>query len=93
MGRRQVVESANSALKGAFIDLARGFFRVFGRVKMTVLFGFTVAAYNFDRVRSFRAKNLAEREAKPTRASRRRGTWRQVIEPTKDIEATESPPP
>jgi hypothetical protein len=28
MGRRQVVESANSALKGAFADLGRGFFRV-----------------------------------------------------------------
>lgn len=28
MGRRQVVESANSALKGAFADLSRGFFRV-----------------------------------------------------------------
>jgi Mg-chelatase subunit ChlD len=56
MGRRQVVESVNAALKGAFVDLARGFFRVFGQVKMTVLLGFTVAAYNLDRVRSFRAK-------------------------------------
>ena len=41
MGRRQVVESVNSALKGAFVDLARGFFRVFGQAKMTVLLGFT----------------------------------------------------
>ena len=30
MGRRQVVESANSALKGAFADLSRGFFRIMG---------------------------------------------------------------
>ena len=29
MGRRQIVESTNAALKGAFVDL-RGFFRVFG---------------------------------------------------------------
>jgi hypothetical protein len=44
MGRRQVAESVNSALKGAFVDLARGFFRVLGEVKITVLLGFTVAA-------------------------------------------------
>jgi hypothetical protein len=57
MGRRQVVESVNSALKGSFVDLARSFFRVFGRVKMTVLLAFTVAAYNLDRVRTFRAEH------------------------------------
>ena len=31
MGRRQVVEPVNSAFKGAFVDLSRGFFRVFGQ--------------------------------------------------------------
>ena len=50
--RRQVVESANSALKGAFADLSRGFFQVMGLIKTTVLLGFTLAAYNLDRVRS-----------------------------------------
>src|SRR5207253_10059643 len=50
MARRQVVESANSALKGAFADLSRGFFRVMGLVKTTVLLGFTLAAYNLDRI-------------------------------------------
>ena len=76
MGRRQVVESVNAALKGAFVDLARGFFRVFGQVKMTVLLGFTVAAFNLDRVRSFRAKQAeVERRDLGTRAKRRRGTW------------------
>ena len=75
MGRRQVVESANSALKGAFVDLGRGFFRVFGQVKMTVLLGFTVAGFNLDRIRSFRAKQ-AERDGEPRlRAKRRLGTW------------------
>jgi hypothetical protein len=34
MARRQVVESANSALKGAFADLSRGFFRVMGLSKL-----------------------------------------------------------
>jgi hypothetical protein len=89
MGRRQVVESVNAALKGAFVDLARGFFRVFGRVKMTVLLGFTVAAYNVDRVRSFRAKHAQAdsapsapaRAEKTSRAKRRTGIWSQVVEP------------
>jgi ABC-type spermidine/putrescine transport system permease subunit II len=60
MGRRQVVESVNSALKGAFVDLGRGFFRVFGQVKMPVLLGFTVAGFNLDRIRSFRAKQTID---------------------------------
>ena len=92
MGRRQVVESANAALKGTFADLSRGFFRVFGQTKMTVLLGFTMAGYNLDRIRSFRAKKRAEEEAKPTPAKRRRGTWNDVIEPATSIEGTESPP-
>ena len=57
MGRRQVVESVNAALKGSFVDLTRGFFRVFGRVKITVLLGFTLAAFNLERIRSFRSKH------------------------------------
>lgn len=42
--------SANSALKGAFADLSRGLFRVFGQTKLSVLLGITLAAYNLDRV-------------------------------------------
>src|SRR3981081_3566037 len=57
MARRQGVESANPAPTGAFADLSRGFFRVMGLVKTTVLLGFTLAAYNFDRIRSFKAKH------------------------------------
>lgn len=89
MGRRQVVESANAALKGAFVDLGRGFTRVFGRTKTTVLIGFTLAAYNIDRVRSFRQKHrLAAAADEPEvefarqverRAKRRRGTWSQLL--------------
>jgi hypothetical protein len=88
MGRRQVAESVNAALKGAFVDLARSFFRVFGQVKMTVLLGFTVAAYNLDRVRAFRAKHDLEADGSPAltstrptrRAKRRSGTWAQLVE-------------
>ena len=79
MGRRQVVESVNSALKGAFVDLARGFFRVLGQVKMTVLLGFTLAAYNLDRVRSFRAKRAQDKESPRRRAKRRQGTWGELV--------------
>jgi hypothetical protein len=78
----------NSALKGSFVDLARGFFRVFGQVKMTVLLGFTVAAYNLDRVRSFRAKpgledngaSASDRATPAPRAKRRTGAWSQIVE-------------
>ena len=88
MGRRQVVESVNAALKGSFVDLSRGFFRVFGRVKTSVLLGFTLAAFNLDRIRSFRAKHgLEEGESVQDVASdpsprkkRRRGTWAQIVE-------------
>lgn len=94
MGRRQVVESVNAALKGTFADLSRGFFRVFGQTKMTILLGFTVAGYNLDRIRSYRAKKRAQQEAKPTQPKRRRGTWQEIVEPTAAAAtgADESPP-
>jgi hypothetical protein len=86
MARRQVVESANSALKGAFADLSRGFFRVMGLVKVTVLLGFTLAAYNLDRIRSFKAKHGLDDNAevverpKQHRTRRRSDTWTEIIE-------------
>jgi hypothetical protein len=75
MDRRQVVESVNAALNGSFVDLARGFFRVLGQVKMTVLLGFTLAASNLDRVRSFRATQGLLAANPWTRSKRRQGTW------------------
>jgi hypothetical protein len=88
MGRRQVVESVNAALKGVFTDLGRGFMRVMGVTKMTVMLGFTLAAYNLDRIRSYRAKHHLDEEGRPTerpkqtRVRRRTGTWADLIEPT-----------
>ena len=74
-----MVESVNAALKGSFVELARGFFRVMGRVKTTLLLSFTLAAYNLDRVRSFKSKQV-EMEANPRRrAKRRRGTWADLV--------------
>ena len=49
MGRRQVVESVNAAIKGAFVDLGRGFARVLSQTKTTVLLAFTVAGFNLSR--------------------------------------------
>jgi len=80
MAPRQVVESANSALKGGVRRSEPGFFRVMGLVKTTVLLGFTLAAYNLDRVRSFKAKHGLGDDAqvvekpKQHRARRRSGT-------------------
>jgi hypothetical protein len=77
---------ANSALKGAFAALGRGFFRVMGLAKTTVLLGFTLAAYNLDRVRSFKAQHGLDdngqvaTKPKQQRARRRTGTWAEVIE-------------
>jgi hypothetical protein len=46
---------------------------------MTVLLGFTVAGFNLDRIRSFRAKQ-AERDGEPRlRAKRRLGTWGDFV--------------
>jgi hypothetical protein len=90
----QVVESVNSALKGAFVDLARGFFRVFGQVKMTVLLGFTVAAFNLDRIRSYRAKQVEQDETPRPRTKRRRGTWADIIAaPTAVVPVQGTDPP
>jgi hypothetical protein len=86
MGRRQVVESVYAALKGAFTDLGRGFMRVMGVIKMTVMLGFAPASFNLDRSGSFRAKHhldeagqLTERP-RQSRAKRRSGTWAEVIQ-------------
>lgn len=93
MYRRQAVESVNAALQGAFANLARGFFRVFGRVKISFLLGFTLAAYNLDRVRSFRAKKAEEAEQPKRRTKRRLGTWHNCMPDSEPLDdETEGPP-
>ncbi len=80
--------AGNAAHQGAFVDLARGFFRVLGQVKMSVLLGFTLAAYNLDRVRSFRAKQAQYEENPRRRARRRQGTWSDLVTAPRSV-ATE----
>ena len=93
MGRRQVVESVNAALKGTFADLSRGFFRVFGQTKMTILLGFTVAGYNLDRIRIATGPRSAPRRTAEAAAQpkRRRGTWHDIVEPTRHRATGERP--
>ena len=56
---------------------------------MTVLLGFTLAAYNLDRVRSFRAKQAQDNENPRRRAKRRRGTWNDLLMAPSSSAATE----
>jgi hypothetical protein len=81
MGRRQSAEAANAGLKGQFVDINRGFFRVFGLTKITLLLAFTIVGYNLERIRSFLAKMVTlVKEARLTRTRRRRGTWAEVLD-------------
>ena len=58
-----------------------------GQTKATVLLGFTLAGFNLDRVRSFRAKHRlsgshdsrARQSAAPGRSKRRGGTWTKLL--------------
>ena len=89
MYRRQVVESVNAALKGAFAISPEGSSGCSAGRRSPCCLGFTIAAYNLDRVRSFRAKK-AEEEAKPRRrAKRRQGTWAHCISTDADRRADE----
>ncbi len=92
MNRRMAVESVNAAIKGGFVNVSRGFVRVFGLTKITALVAFTLAAVNVDRVRSHEAK-LAEIKPSPTRPRRRKGTWQTLIgEPIEAPERATGPP-
>lgn len=52
--RRGVAESANSTLRGDFVDLDGRHFNVFGLVRINILLGFTIAGYNHRRLAAFR---------------------------------------
>jgi hypothetical protein len=77
-------------------DRIFGTHRVFGSTKITVLLGFTIAAYNHDRVRSHQAKQAANNphDAAPpkrTRSRRRTGTWTDIVDPPTSSQT--HPPP
>ena len=88
MGRRQVVESVNAALKGFLRGPDPGVLPSLRPVKMSVPLGLTLAASNLERIRSFRAKHGLGEDGSVTwghsnpspRMKRRRGTWVRIIE-------------
>jgi hypothetical protein len=57
-----------------------------GLVRITTLVGFALAAYNLDRIRSFKAKHCLDDAAqvverpRQQRARRRSGTWTDIVE-------------
>jgi hypothetical protein len=98
--RRQAAESANAALKGGFVNMGRGFFRVAALAKLTLLMGFTLAGYNQNRTRSFHASRDEAPDGGPQRRSgtlhrkrrsRRVGTWLDILQSDPE-ERTKSPP-
>jgi hypothetical protein len=84
--RRQVVESANSASR-ALSPTWPGLLPRHGLVNVTVLLGFTLAAYNLYRMRSFQAKHGIDNDgqvvARPGRSgpAAAPGLWTEVVEP------------
>ena len=93
MNRRMAVESVNASLKGGYVNTARGFFRLFGITKITVLFGFTVAAVNLDRIRSHQAKQDHDSERPRRRQPRRVGTWQHLLAAINEPEPQDNSPP
>jgi hypothetical protein len=47
---------------------------------MTMPLGFTIAAFNLDRVKRYLAKQAADEGRPKLRAKRRQGTWSQAVE-------------
>jgi hypothetical protein len=93
MNRRMAVESVNASLKGGYVNVIRGFVRVFGLAKITTLLGFTIAAVNLDRIRSHEAK-LGEHRSQPARRKRRRvGTWQDMIGYLEEAPSLSTGPP
>ena len=77
--RRNLVETANSQLKGRFVDIeGAGFLHVFGLVKRTLLLAGTLAGYNRYAIASFQRKQQAIADQQPRRARRRKRTYQDL---------------
>jgi hypothetical protein len=78
-GRRNLVETFNSWLKGGFVTMERKFLRIYGRNRMMLLLGFTLAGCNRAIIRSHRSKFAsAPASARKSRRKRREGTWPRI---------------
>lgn len=56
-GRRSLVESANSGLHTGPVHITRGYFRVFGLTKHTILSAIAIICYNRHRLESYATKH------------------------------------
>lgn len=82
-GRRQIVETANSYLGGAYINLERSYSRLMGKTNRKFMLGVILAGLNRYIERSWRAKQseTTSRAATNTRAKRRTETFAQILGP------------
>lgn len=71
-GRRSIVESVNSALKGAFTSIERGYVRTMDSIRISMLLAHTLAGYNRWALRSWNQLQsyLREKSSKAKRAAR-----------------------
>jgi hypothetical protein len=76
--RRNVVEGVNGALQCQYTDISKGYHRVFGLEKVTMMLAFTVAGYNLECARTFRRTHDLPKPI--TRPARRHGTWDDLLD-------------
>ena len=81
-GRRQIVETDNSYLGGAYINLERSYSRLMGHKNRKFLLGILLAGLNRYIERQWRAKLLANSGdgASKARAKRRKGTFTHLLD-------------
>lgn len=79
--RRNEAETANSMLKGNYVNIERKFLRVFGLRRMMLLLAFSIAATNRSILRSFRDKHGSTTGDGPRKRSKRRtATLNDLVE-------------
>lgn len=88
--RLQVVENANSMLKGSYVDADRTFLRVLGLTKKAILLGATLAGINLEVARRHRAKHTSPAAPNGRRSKRRVNTYADLLPEQADTAAADS---
>lgn len=79
IGSGNVAEGENAMLKGGFVDIQQKFFRAFRLTKLTFLPALTIAGYNIECIRSFKARQADEAETPRRKSSVARGASRHAV--------------
>lgn len=87
MARRNVVENSNNRLQGDYVDLDRGFVRLFGTTKITMMIAFAVAGLNVLIAKQWRSRQ--ERIHASNRGPRRRRRRRDGGDGTVQLPVTD----